>query len=78
MEEILVKYKIRIPTIDRLLEDHNKNHVSIVSVNNTEKEIKKLKELDETLATKIDDVNIIVCEVLECLKARGLDTSEYI
>lgn len=78
MEEMPVKYKIRIPTIDKLLKDHNEDHVSIVSVNNTEEEIKKLKELDETLATKIDDVNIIVCEVLQYLEARGLDTSEYI
>ena len=78
MEEMPVKYKIRIPTIDKLLKDHNKDHVSIVSVNNTKEKIKKLKELDETLATKIDDANIIVCEVLQYLEARGLDTSEYI
>lgn len=78
MEEISVKYKMRIPTIDRLLEDHNKNHVSIVSVDNTEEERKKLRELDDSLVKQIDDVNNIVCEVLECLKARGLNVSEYI
>jgi len=78
MEEMPVKYKIRIPTIDRLLKEHNEDHVNIVSIDNTEEEIKKLRELDETLATKIDDVNNIVCEVLEYLQARGLDTSEYI
>ena len=73
-----VKYKIRIPTIDRLLKEHNEDHVNIVSIDNTKEEIKKLRELDETLATKIDDVNNIVCEVLEYFQARGLDTSEYI
>ena len=73
-----VKYKIRIPTVDRLLKEHNEDHVNIVSIDNTEEEIKKLRELDETLATKIDDVNNIVCEVLEYFQARGLDTSEYI
>jgi hypothetical protein len=78
MEEMPVKYKIRIPTIDRLLKEHNEDHVNIVSIDNTEEEIKKLRELDETLATKIDDVNNIVCEVLEYFQARGLDTSEYI
>jgi|11_taG_2_1085331.scaffolds.fasta_scaffold88916_2 hypothetical protein len=78
MEEMPVNYKIRIPTIDKLLTEHNKLHVSIVSVNNTKEDKKKLRELDETLATKIDDVNVIVCEVLEYLQARGLDTSEYI
>ena len=78
MEEMPVKYKIRIPTVDRLLKEHNEDHVNIVSIDNTEEEIKKLRELDETLATKIDDVNNIVCEVLEYFQARGLDTSEYI
>ena len=73
-----VKYKIRIPTVDRLLKEHNEDHVNIVSIDNTKEEIKKLRELDETLATKIDDVNNIVCEVLEYFQARGLDTSEYI
>ena len=78
MEEMPVKYKIIIPTVDRLLKEHNEDHVNIVSIDNTEEEIKKLRELDETLATKIDDVNNIVCEVLEYFQARGLDTSEYI
>jgi len=73
-----VKYKLRIPTIDKLLKEHNEHHVSIVSVDNTEEEVKKLRELDDALATKIDNVDIIVCEVLEYLQARGLDTSEYI
>lgn len=73
-----VKYKLRIPTIDKLLKEHNEDHVSIVSVDNTEEEVKKLRELDDALATKIDNVDIIVCEVLEYLQARGLDTSEYI
>ena len=73
-----VKYKLRIPTIDKLLKEHNEDHVSIVSVDNTKEEVKKLRELDDALATKIDNVDIIVCEVLEYLQARGLDTSEYI
>ena len=73
-----VKYKLRIPTIDKLLKEHNEEHVSIVSVDNTKEEVKKLRELDDALATKIDNVDIIVCEVLEYLQARGLDTSEYI
>jgi uncharacterized protein YkuJ len=78
MEDMPVKYKLRIPTIDKLLKEHNEDHVSIVSVDNTEEEVKKLRELDDALATKIDNVDIIVCEVLEYLQARGLDTSEYI
>lgn len=78
MEDMPVKYKLRIPTIDKLLKEHNEHHVSIVSVDNTEEEVKKLRELDDALATKIDNVDIIVCEVLEYLQARGLDTSEYI
>jgi len=78
MEDMPVKYKLRIPTIDKLLKEHNEEHVSIVSVDNTEEEVKKLRELDDALATKIDNVDIIVCEVLEYLQARGLDTSEYI
>lgn len=78
MEDMPVKYKLRIPTIDKLLKEHNEHHVSIVSVDNTEEEVKKLRELDDALATKIDNVDIIICEVLEYLQARGLDTSEYI
>jgi hypothetical protein len=78
MKEMPVNYKIRIPTIDKLLTEHNEAHVNIVSVNNTKEEIKKLRELDNTLVKQIDDVNSIVCEVLEYFEARGLNTSEYI
>ena len=78
MKEMPVNYKIRIPTIDKLLTEHNEAHVNIVSVNNTKEEIKKLRELDNTLVKQIDDVNNIVCEVLEYFEARGLNTSEYI
>ena len=78
MKEMPVNYKIRIPTIDKLLTEHNEAHVNIVSVNNTKEEIKKLRELDNTLVKQIDDVNSIVSEVLEYFEARGLNTSEYI
>lgn len=77
-DEMPVKYKIRIPEIDNILVEHNKAHVGIVSVNNTEEEKNELKELDETLIRRIDYVNNIVLEVLEYLEARGCDTSEYI
>ena len=76
-DEMPVKYKLKIPEIDNLLVEHNKAHVDIVSVNNTEEE-KKLKELDETLIRRIDYVDNIVLEVLEYLEARGCNTSEYI
>lgn len=77
-DEMPVKYKLRIPEIDKLLVEHNKAHVEIVSVTNTKEDKKKLKELDETLVKKIDYVDHVVCEVLEYLEARGCDTSEYI
>lgn len=77
-DEMPVQYKIKIPEIDKLLIDHNKAHVEIVSVTNTKKDKKKLKELDKTLVKKIDYVDHVVCEVLEYLEARGCDTSEYI
>ena len=76
-DEMPVKYKLKIPEIDNLLVEHNKAHVDIVSVNNTEEE-KELKELDETLIRRIDYVDNIVLEVLEYLEARGCNTSEYI
>lgn len=78
MSEMPIEYKLRIKTIDKLLKQHNADHVNIVSVDNTKKDKKRLKELDEILIKKIDDVNNIVCEVLEYLEARGCDTSEYI
>lgn len=77
-DEMPVKYKLKIPEIDNLLVEHNKAHVDIVSVNNTEEEKKELKELDETLIRRIDYVDNIVLEVLEYLEARGCNTSEYI
>ena len=42
-DEMPVKYKIRIPEIDNILVEHNKAHVGIVSVNNTEEEKNELK-----------------------------------
>lgn len=77
-DEMPVKYKLKIPEIDNLLVEHNKAHVDIVSVNNTEEEKRELKELDETLIRRIDYVDNIVLEVLEYLEARGCNTSEYI
>jgi hypothetical protein len=78
MQEMPVNYKVRIPKIDKLLSDHNSAHVSIVSVNNTEEEIKKLKGLDDSLIKEIDHINEVVNEVLEYLQARGCKVSEYI
>ena len=78
MKEMPVQFKIRIPQIDKLLQDHNQAHVDIVSVNNTEQERKILKELDDSLVKEIDHINVVVNEVLEYLQARGCKTSEYI
>ena len=78
MQEMPVNYKIRIPKIDKLLTDHNTAHVEIVSVTNTKKEVKKLKELDDSLIKEIDHINEVVNEVLQYLEARGSETSEYI
>jgi len=72
-----VKY-LRIPEVDRLLEQHNTDHVNIVCINNTPKEKLKLKKLDKKLEKDLAYVNYITEQVLEYLKARGLDTSEYI
>lgn len=69
---------LKIPEIDRLLEKHNTDHVKIVCVNNTAQEKKKLKQLDKQLEKDLDYVNYIIKQVLECLKARGVNTSEYI
>ena len=41
-DEMPVKYKLRIPEIDKLLVEHNKAHVEIVSVTNT-KEDKRIQ-----------------------------------
>ena len=78
MQEMPVNYKIRIPKIDKLLTDHNTAHVEIVSVTNTKQEVKKLKELDDSLIKEIDHINEVVNEVLQYLEARGCETSEYI
>ncbi len=78
MQEMPVNYKIRIPKIDKLLTDHNHAHVEIVSVTNTKEEVKKLKELDDSLIKEIDHINEVVNEVLQYLEARGCETSEYI
>lgn len=78
MKEMPVSYKLRIPTIDKLLKEHNKKHVQIVSIDNTEEDKIILRKLDDFLVKEIDSVDSIVCEVLEYLKARGVDVSEYI
>lgn len=69
---------LKIPEIDRLLEKHNTDHVNIVCVNNTIEEKEQLKKLDEQLDKDLNYVNYITKQVLECLKARGVNTSEYI
>tara|TARA_R110002050_G_scaffold298336_1_gene461513 strand:- start:2092 stop:2316 length:225 start_codon:yes stop_codon:yes gene_type:complete len=69
---------LKIPELDRLLEKHNTDHVKIICVNNTPEEKIQLKELDERLDKEITYVNYIIKQVLECLEARGINTSEYI
>lgn len=69
---------LKIPEIDRLLEKHNTDHVKIICVNNTPKEKRQLKRLDKKLEKDLIYVNYITKQVLECLKARGVNTSEYI
>lgn len=78
MKEMPVQFKIRIPQIDKLLKEHNQAHVELVCVNNSQEEIKILKELDDSLVKEIDHINVVVNEVLEYLQARGCKTSEYI
>lgn len=77
-DELNVKYHIRIPMIDKLLEQHNIDHVSIVSVTNTEEDKKKLRKLDIKLDKDISRINDVIDEVLKYLEARGCEVSKYI
>lgn len=70
--------QLKIPEVDRLLKKHNEDHVSIVCVNNTPQEKRKLKRLDKKLDEDLKYVNYITEQVLECLKARGCEISKYI
>tara|TARA_Y100000114_G_C11746672_1_gene322013 strand:+ start:834 stop:1049 length:216 start_codon:yes stop_codon:yes gene_type:complete len=70
--------ELRIPEIDKLMEEHSNKHMKIVSKDNTPEEKKILKELDETLNKNINYVNNVINEVLDVLRARGCDVSKYI
>lgn len=75
---INMEYRIRIPQIDKILKEANNKYVQVVSNNNTPEEIEEMKNIDSKLVSDVNYVNSIVEEVLEYLKARGCDTSEYI
>ena len=70
--------KIRLPEIDRLMQEANTKHVSIVCVKNTEKEKEELNKIDSDLNDKLNYVNLIITEVLDHLRSRGCDVSKYI
>ena len=62
---------LRIPEVNRLLEENNNQVSSIVGKNNTEEQLKRLSELDDKLPKEIDYVNLIVKEVLQHMKDKG-------
>ena len=67
---------LRIPEVNRLLEENNNQVSSIVGKNNTEEELKRLSELDDKLTKEIDYVNLIVKEVLQHMKDRGCNVAK--
>ena len=67
---------LRIPEVNRLLEENNNQVSSIVGKNNTEEELKRLSELDDKLTKEIDYVNLIVKEALQHMKDKGCNVAK--
>ena len=70
--------RIRIPEIDRLMEEANDKHMQVVSSDMTPEEKKYLKDLSDEVNKDIKYVNSIVNEVFQHLEKRGCDVSKYI
>ena len=73
-----LQIRIRIPEIDRLMEEANDKHMQVVSSDMTPEEKIYLKELSEKVNKDISYVNSIVNEVFQHMEKRGCDVSKYI